>query len=69
MQGDWTATGDRYRIDEDGFYWYKGRADDMLKVGGEWVSPIEIENALMEHPAVREAAVVTPPCACDVEGV
>jgi benzoate-CoA ligase family protein len=65
MQGDWTATGDRYRIDEDGFYWYEGRADDMLKVGGEWVSPIEIENALMEHPAVQEAAVVGVP----VEGV
>lgn len=65
MQGDWTATGDRYRMDEDGFYWYEGRADDMLKVGGEWVSPIEIENALMEHPAVREAAVVGVP----VEGV
>ena len=58
MQGDWTATGDRYRMDEDGFYWYEGRADDMLKVGGEWVSPIEIENVLIEHPAVREAAVV-----------
>ncbi|MGH9751543.1 MAG: benzoate-CoA ligase family protein [Blastocatellia bacterium] len=58
MQGDWTATGDRYRIDEDGFYWYEGRADDMLKIGGEWVSPIEIENALIEHPAVREAAVI-----------
>jgi benzoate-CoA ligase family protein len=65
MLGDWTATGDRYRVDEDGFYWYEGRADDMLKVGGEWVSPIEIENALMEHPAVREAAVVGVP----VEGV
>jgi benzoate-CoA ligase family protein len=65
MQGEWTATGDRYRMDEDGFYWYEGRADDMLKVGGEWVSPIEIENALMEHPAVREAAVVGVP----IEGV
>src|SRR5262247_1058346 len=65
MQGDWTATGDRYRIDEDGFYWYEGRADDMLKVAGEWVSPIEMENALMDHPAVREAAVVGVP----VEGV
>jgi benzoate-CoA ligase family protein len=65
MQGDWTATGDRYRMDEDGFYWYEGRADDMLKIGGEWVSPIEIENALMEHPAVREAAAVGVP----VEGV
>ncbi len=65
MQGAWTATGDRYRMDEDGFYWYEGRADDMLKVGGEWVSPIEMENALMEHQAVREAAVV----GVSVEGV
>jgi benzoate-CoA ligase len=65
MQGEWTATGDRYRVDEEGFYWYEGRADDMLKVGGEWVSPIEMENVLMEHPAVSEAAVVGIP----VEGV
>lgn len=58
MQGEWMATGDRYRVDEDGFYWYEGRADDMLKVGGEWVSPIEMENVLLEHAAVNEAAVV-----------
>jgi benzoate-CoA ligase family protein len=65
MQGEWMATGDRYRVDEAGFYWYEGRADDMLKVGGEWVSPIEMENALMEHPAVSEVAVVGIP----IEGV
>ncbi len=65
MQGEWTATGDRYRMDEEGYYWYEGRSDDMLKAGGEWVSPIEMENALMEHPAVLEAAVVGVP----VEGV
>ncbi len=58
MQGEWMAMGDRYRVDEDGFYWYEGRADDMLKVGGEWVSPIEMENALMQHTAVNEVAVV-----------
>lgn len=58
MQGEWMVTGDRYRVDEDGFFWYEGRADDMLKVGGEWVSPIEMENVLLEHPAVNEAAVV-----------
>ena len=58
MQGEWTATGDRYRIDDDGFYWYEGRSDDMLKVAGEWVSPIEMENILIEHDAVLEAAVV-----------
>lgn len=58
MLGEWMVTGDRYRVDEDGFYWYEGRSDDMLKVGGEWVSPIEMENVLMEHTAVNEAAVV-----------
>lgn len=58
MRGEWMVTGDRYRRDNDGFYWYEGRADDMIKVGGEWVSPIEIENTLLEHPAVHEAAVV-----------
>ncbi len=58
MRGEWMVTGDRYRVDEDGFYWYEGRSDDMLKVGGEWVSPIEIENTLLEHEGVNEAAVV-----------
>jgi len=56
--GDWFFTGDRYRIDDDGFYWYEGRSDDMIKVSGLWVSPIEIESALLEHPAVAESAVV-----------
>ena len=56
--GDWFVTGDRYRVDEDGFFWYEGRSDDMIKVGGLWVSPIEIESVLMEHPAVAESAVV-----------
>ncbi|MGH8915750.1 MAG: benzoate-CoA ligase family protein, partial [Acidimicrobiia bacterium] len=59
VRGDWFLSGDRYRQDEDGYYWYLGRVDDMMKVGGLWVSPIEIENRLMEHPAVREAAVVS----------
>lgn len=61
MRGQWVVTGDLFRVDEDGYYWYDGRADDMMKVGGEWVSPIEIENALIAHPAVREAAVVGIP--------
>ena len=65
MRGEWVVTGDRYRMDDDGFYWYEGRADDMIKIGGEWVSPIEIENALVEHPAVHEVAVVGVP----VEGI
>jgi benzoate-CoA ligase family protein len=61
MRGEWIQTGDRYRRDSDGFYWYEGRSDDMIKVRGEWVSPIEIENTLCEYPAVHEAAVVGVP--------
>ena len=56
--GEWIKTGDKYYQDDDGYYWYAGRSDDMLKVGGIWVSPVEIENALIEHPAVQEAGVV-----------
>jgi benzoate-CoA ligase len=56
--GEWFFTGDRYRVDHKGFYWYEGRSDDMIKVSGLWVSPIEIESALLEHPAVTESAVV-----------
>jgi benzoate-CoA ligase family protein len=55
--GQWIRTGDKYSCDADGFYWYAGRVDDMLKVGGQWVSPIEVENALIEHPAVQECGV------------
>ena len=51
-------TGDRYRQDADGFWWHQGRVDDMLKVGGLWVSPVEMEQALAEHLAVYECAVV-----------
>jgi benzoate-CoA ligase len=58
MLGDWLHTGDKFRCDAEGYYWYEGRADDMLKVGGNWVSPIEVENVLMEHEAVLETAVV-----------
>lgn len=65
LQGEWFASGDRYHLDEDGFYWYEGRVDDMIKVGGLWASPIEIENTLMEHPEVLEAAVV----GVEVEGL
>jgi benzoate-CoA ligase len=56
--GEWFFTGDRYRVDNKGYYWYEGRSDDMIKVSGLWVSPIEIESALLEHPAVAESAVV-----------
>jgi benzoate-CoA ligase len=58
MRGDWFVTGDKYRRDEDGFYWYAGRADDMFRVSGQWVSPAEVESALIEHDCVLEAAVV-----------
>ena len=56
--GAWIQTGDKYYQDGDGYYWYAGRADDMLKVGGIWVSPVEVEATLIRHPAVLEAAVV-----------
>jgi benzoate-CoA ligase len=56
--GEWTRAGDKVLKDEDGFYVYRGRRDDMLKVGGIYVAPCEIEEALMRHPDVREAAVV-----------
>jgi benzoate-CoA ligase len=58
FDGHWMRTGDKYSVDADGYYWYAGRSDDMLKVSGVWVSPIEIENALVEHEAVAEVAVV-----------
>src|SRR6202171_5675414 len=58
IEGHWIRTGDKFSRDADGYYWYAGRADDMLKVGGIWVSPVEIENILVEHPAVQEAGVI-----------
>ncbi len=58
FNGRWIHTGDKYYQDEEGYYWYCGRSDDMLKVGGQWVSPVEVENTLIAHPAVLEAAVV-----------
>ncbi len=56
--GEWIRTGDKYMQDADGYYWYQGRSDDMLKAGGIWVSPVEVENTLVQHPAVLEAGVV-----------
>src|SRR5215472_16821900 len=56
--GEWTRSGDKYQRDADGYYVYCGRNDDMLKVGGIWVSPAEVEAAIITHPAVLEAAVV-----------
>lgn len=56
--GPWTRTGDTLYFDEDGFFWFSGRSDDVFKVKGLWVSPIEVEAAITEHPAVIEAAVI-----------
>lgn len=56
--GGWARTGDHLQFDEDGFFWFSGRANDLFKVKGLWVSPLEIEAALTRHPAIREAAAV-----------
>ncbi|HYX41897.1 MAG TPA: benzoate-CoA ligase family protein, partial [Pyrinomonadaceae bacterium] len=56
--GDWCTTGDQFHLDEAGYYWYHGRTDDMLKVSGVYVAPVEIESCLLEHEAVLECAVV-----------
>ena len=58
MRGAWLYTGDMYYVDDDGYYVNAGRCDDMIKVGAMWCSPIEIEGRLLEHPKLREAAVV-----------
>ncbi|MEH6402462.1 MAG: benzoate-CoA ligase family protein [Sneathiella sp.] len=58
FEGHWTRTGDKYERREDGRFIYCGRTDDMFKVSGIWLSPFEVEQALIEHPAVLEAAVV-----------
>jgi len=64
--GEWTFTGDKYLREPDGRYRYCGRSDDMFKVGGNWVSPFEVESALMTHEAVLEAAVTAQ---CDGDGL
>jgi len=74
FHGPWVRSGDKYHVDESGHYVYAGRSDDMLKVSGMYVSPAEVESALISHPAVLEAAVVgeedrdglTKPLACVV---
>ncbi len=58
LPGGWLSTGDTYRQDEEGYFVYEGRSDDMMKVGGIWTSPVEIEAKLIEHPKVLEAAIV-----------
>jgi benzoate-CoA ligase len=61
IEGHWIRTGDHYYQDDDGYYWFAGRSDDMLKVGGMWVSPAELEHTLLEHPAVLACGVVGRP--------
>lgn len=58
FRGDWCVSADKFFQDEHGYFFFCGRGDDMLKVGGKWLSPLEVENALLQHPAVREAAVI-----------
>lgn len=61
FRGDWYITGDLARRDEDGYFWFVGRADDIIKTSGHMVGPFEVESCLMEHPAVAEAAVIGKP--------
>jgi len=66
FQGEWFNTGDLFLKDAEGYLWYQGREDDMLKVSGQWVSPMEIEDVLMRHKAVREVGVIGAP---DAQGL
>ena len=58
MRGEWIWTGDRFAVDADGFYYFRGRADDLIKVSGQWVYPLEVELCLADHPDVQECAVL-----------
>jgi benzoate-CoA ligase family protein len=58
FHGHWCRSGDLFRRDAEGYYWFEGRADDLLKVGGQWVNPLEVEHCLAEHPRVVAAAVI-----------
>ncbi len=61
FRGDWYLTGDRAYVDEDGYFWFVGRADDVILTSGYRIGPFEVESALIEHPAVAESAVVSSP--------
>ena len=61
MKGDWYITGDRAYKDEDGYFWYKGRSDDLIKSSGFRIGPAEVEECLLAHPAVAEVAVIAKP--------
>jgi len=66
FEGGWVVTGDKYYMDEDGYYWFRGRSNDVFKSNGIWISPIEVESVLDEHPSVKESAVV---CVRDQSGL
>jgi len=61
FRGDWYITGDRAFVDEDGYFWFVGRADDVILSAGYRIGPFEVESALLEHPAVVESAVISSP--------
>ena len=61
FRGDWYITGDLAKKDEEGYYWFVGRADDIIKTSGHMVGPFEVESVLMDHPAIAEAAVIGKP--------
>lgn len=61
FRGDWYVTGDQARMDEDGYLWFEGRADDIIISAGYTIGPFEVEDALVKHPAVKECAVVASP--------
>ena len=61
FRGNWYITGDLAKKDEDGYFWFVGRADDIIKTSGHMVGPFEVENVLMEHDAVAEVAVIGKP--------
>jgi acyl-coenzyme A synthetase/AMP-(fatty) acid ligase len=58
LRGGWIVSGDKFRQDSGGYWYYEGRGDDLIKAGGIYVSPLEVENCLMQHPAVRECCVI-----------
>jgi benzoate-CoA ligase family protein len=58
FHGHWCMSSDLFRVDEDGYFWFAGRADDLIKVSGQWVSPLEVEDCLLRHPDIAEAAVI-----------
>ncbi len=61
FRGDWYLTGDRATVDDDGYFWFVGRSDDVILSAGYRIGPFEVESALIEHPAVAESAVVSSP--------